>query len=76
MMLFNFVPLTVTDNTDHFNLQEESAYGSIERVSFRMPFGSSMIPSDDILCAAKLAIGNRNQTNPELVESIVSVPLR
>jgi hypothetical protein len=31
--------------------------------------------SDDILCAAKFAIGNRIQTNPDLVESIVSLHL-
>ena len=43
-MLFNYVPLTVTDNTDHFNLLEESAYGAIERVPFRMPFNSKYQP--------------------------------
>jgi hypothetical protein len=32
-MLFNYVPLAVTGNTDHFNLLEDSAYGTIERVT-------------------------------------------
>jgi hypothetical protein len=32
-LLFNYVPLTVTCNTDHFNLLEDSAYGAIERVT-------------------------------------------
>ena len=31
-VLFNYVPLTVTSNTDHFNLMKESAYGALERV--------------------------------------------
>ena len=30
-VLFNYVPLAVTGNTDHFNLLENSAYGVIER---------------------------------------------
>jgi hypothetical protein len=43
-MLFNYVPLAVTRNTDHFNLLEDSAYGAIERVPFRMPFNSKYQP--------------------------------
>jgi hypothetical protein len=31
-MLFNYVSLAVTRNTNHFNLLEDSAYGAIERV--------------------------------------------
>jgi hypothetical protein len=30
-LLFNYVTLAVTGNTDHFNLLEKSAYGAIER---------------------------------------------
>ena len=44
VVLFNYVPLTVTDCTNHFSLLEESAYGSIERVSFRMPFNNKYQP--------------------------------
>jgi hypothetical protein len=32
--VFNYVPLTVTSNTDHFNLQKDSVHGAIERVTF------------------------------------------
>jgi hypothetical protein len=32
MVLFNYVPLAVTYNTDHFSLLEYSDYGAIERV--------------------------------------------
>jgi hypothetical protein len=31
-VLFNYVSLAVTCNTDHFNLLEDNAYGAIERV--------------------------------------------
>ena len=43
-LLFNYVPLTVTDNTDHFNLLEDSAYEAIEKVPFKMPFNSRYQP--------------------------------
>jgi hypothetical protein len=32
-LLFNYVPLTVTGNADHFNLLEDSDYGAIEKVT-------------------------------------------
>ena len=31
-MLFDYVPLAVTDCTNHFNLLENSVYGAIERI--------------------------------------------
>jgi len=34
-VLFNYVSLAVTGNTDHFNLLEDSAYGAEERVPLK-----------------------------------------
>jgi hypothetical protein len=33
-VLFNYVPLTVTSNTNHFTLQKDSVHGAIERDTF------------------------------------------
>ena len=62
----NYVPLTVTDNTDHFNLLEESAYGAIERVPFRMPFNSKYQPLYHVASDRSLLQGWNTDPFPEV----------
>ena len=70
-MLFNYVPLTVTDNTDHLYLLEESAYGAIERFPFRMPFNSKYQPSYRVASDRSLLQGWNTDHFPEVFVAII-----